>query len=66
MSEKVNFLTVMLSKDYTEEDARFIMQAIGMIQGVMKVEWNIVASDAIVIEERTKREFLRKILKALS
>lgn len=62
MTDRVNGFTVVLDKDYRDDDVEFIKQAISMIKGVVHVEGNIVSSNDYMAEQRVKMEIRKEML----
>jgi len=62
MSDRVNGFTVVLSKDYKDDDAELIGNAIRLIRGVCKVTPNIVTESDYFAEQRVKEELLEKLI----
>ena len=62
MSDRYNFLTVALAKDTRDDDAEDIINAIGMIKGVLAVEPNIADATTWTAECRIKQEYADKVL----
>lgn len=52
MSNRINGLFITLDNDYREDDVEMIINAIGMIKGVLKIEKNIITGNDYF--ERTK------------
>ena len=65
MSDRVKGLTVVLDKDYKDEDAEQIIRAIQMIKGVESITTEIVNSDDYMNRERVKSELRDKIFHLL-
>ena len=60
MSDRINYLTVGLKEDIKDEDCKAVIQAIGMIQGVLDVQPNIVNADNWVSDARARHELGQK------
>ncbi len=65
MSNSIKALTVVLEKDYKDEGAEAIINAIKMTKGVLTVDPHVADIDSYVAEERVKIELGEKILKVL-
>lgn len=65
MSNRIHSLTVVLEKDYREDDVEAITNAIGMIRGVLSVSVHQSDSDSHMAEQRAKRELGDKLMKVL-
>lgn len=61
MSDRVKGLTVVLDKDYREEDIEMIKELILQIKGVKTVKESIVNSDDLINRARVTIEIKEKI-----
>jgi hypothetical protein len=62
MTDRFSTLTVILEKDTRSDDAQAMMDAIGMMRGVLKVVGGNVDPTPIVIAgERVRHELFQKI-----
>ncbi len=61
MSNRIKGFTIALDRDYREEAAEQIENAIAMIKGVVKVTEHIVTAEDFFAETKVKRELLEKI-----
>lgn len=61
MSDRVKGLTVVLDKDYREEDIEMIKELILQIKGVKTVKESIVNSDDLINRARVTVEIKEKI-----
>ena len=61
MSDRVKGLTVVLDKDYREEDIEMIKELILQIKGVKTVKESIVNSDDLINRSRVTIEIKEKI-----
>jgi hypothetical protein len=64
MSDRYNYLTVVLEHDLRDDDAQALIQAIYQLRGVLKVEPNVADAQAFLAQARAKAE-LRNALEAL-
>lgn len=65
MSDRYHSLTVILAEDVKDEDGQHLIDAIGMMRGVLKVEPNVtdhVARTAII---RARNELGQKLFKVI-
>lgn len=60
MTDRVRTLTVLLDKEYRDDDVREITNASGMIKGVVKVE-NIISTTEWMAIETARRELGEKL-----
>ncbi len=66
MSEKINGVFVTLEHDLKDEQAEYLLNAIRMIKGVIKVEPNRVDhGEAYVAEVRVRSELSTKLFEVL-
>lgn len=65
MSDRYNYLTVILEQDLKDEDAEPLMEAIKQFRGVLNVAMNISDSTAWLAEERAKHELRDKLWRIL-
>ena len=63
MTTSYNSLTVVLEKETREEDAEYIMNAIRMIKGVMKVVPEVADRNHYIATETAKHELMQKVFK---
>ena len=61
MTDRYNSLTVVLEKDFRDDDAEHLINAIKMIKGVLSVKGNISDYSDLVAEERVRRELVAKL-----
>jgi hypothetical protein len=64
MSDRYNYLTVVLEHDLRDDDAQSLIQAIYQLRGVLKVEPNVSDAIAFLAQARAKEQ-LRNALEAL-
>lgn len=65
MTDRYCALTVVLDKDYRDDDAESILSAIRMVKGVLSVEPHVSDITQVVAEGRARhdlREEIRKVL----
>ena len=62
MTARYGTLTVALEKNVRADDGEQIIQAIGMIKGVLSVEGNVANADTYLAESRIRHEMGKKIL----
>lgn len=65
MTDRINFLTVVLEKDIRVDDCQPLIAAIQMMKGVLNVNANVVNNMDWLSESRAKHELTRKIYEAL-
>lgn len=65
MTDQYNAITVVLERDIRDDDAEFILNAIRMIRGVLKVTPHVADHTALVAEMRAKHEMRAKVLDLL-
>ncbi len=61
MTDRIYALTVVLDKDYRDDDVEAITNAIKMIRGVLKVTNHIATSETYMAQERARRELTEKL-----
>lgn len=61
MTDRYNYLTVVLEQDIRSDDAEPLIQAISMLRGVVKVEPHVANPDNYMAEERARRELGEKL-----
>lgn len=61
MTDRFNYLTVVLEKDTREDDAEHLINAIRLLRGVANVKGNVVNPDDWVAAETAKHELRKKI-----
>lgn len=62
MTDRYYSLTVVLEKDYRDDDAESILNAIKMIKGVLDVKGNISDPSTWMAEERARRDLGKRLL----
>ena len=62
MTDRIHSVTVALTKNIRIDDAQPILDAIGMIKGVLNVAPNIADSSDWVIRQRVESEIRSRIL----
>ena len=65
MTDRYNYLTVVLEKNLRSDDAADLIKAIGVLRGVLKVEPNVVSPDNWAAETRVRLELGEKLLAIL-
>lgn len=65
MTDRTTNLTVVLDGEYREDDIQCVMDAIGLIKGVVTVGLNVTNYSDYAAEERVKQEIRRKIYEVL-
>lgn len=65
MSDRINYITVVLEEDKRDDDCEATLNAIRNIKGVLSAEPNIANPDHWVAEERAKRELGKKLWKVI-
>jgi hypothetical protein len=65
MTDRFKGLIVALDKDYRDDDAESIIEAIKMVKGVLEVKPVVAKIDDCVIKIRVAEEMEKKLLKAL-
>jgi cell division protein FtsX len=66
MSDRVSSLTVVLKKDYKDEDCEKIKDAIRMIKGVISVKMNIYDVTLHTAKQQLKYEMQEKLWKVVN
>ena len=61
MSDRINYLTVGLKEDIKDEDCKAVIQAIGMIRGVLDVQPHIADADSWISYTRARQELGEKL-----
>ena len=61
MSDRYNYLTVILEKDLKDEDAEPLMEAIKQFRGVLTVKPNVSNANALLAEERARHDLGEKL-----
>lgn len=61
MSDRINYIMVVLEEDKRDDDCEATLNAIRNIKGVLSAEPNIVDPDDWFAEERAKRELGEKL-----
>jgi DICT domain-containing protein len=65
MSDRYNYLVVVLEKDLKDEDAEPLIEAIKCFRGVLTVEPNVSDPASHFAEDRVRSEFMEKLLRVL-
>lgn len=65
MTDRFHTLTVVLDRDYREDDAQAILDAIRMVKGVIAVDGNVTDHHQYGAVELAKHELRRKVFDAL-
>lgn len=65
MTDRVNYLTVVVREDLREDDAIPLMAAIGLLQGVISVGFDVADAASYAATQRAKNELAGKVLEAL-
>jgi hypothetical protein len=65
MSDRYNYLTVVLERDLKDEDAESLIAAIKQLRGVLSVTPNIVDPTALLAEKRAQAELTAKLWRVL-
>lgn len=65
MTDRYNFLTVALEKNIRSDDAQRLIDAIGMLRGVLKVEPNVADGSTYTAEMRVRNELGEKLFAIL-
>jgi hypothetical protein len=60
MTDRINSLTIVLDKDYRDDDCENIIKAIQMIKGVLSVKGNVSNYSDHIAHERIKNEYREK------
>jgi hypothetical protein len=61
MTDRYNALTVVFERDMRDEDAKALMQAIGLMRGVAGVALNIADPGSFIAQERARTELIEKM-----
>lgn len=65
MTDRVHSLTVILCKDYRDDDVKAISDAIKMIKGVIEVKENVADINSKMAESRALLDMRTKIFELL-
>lgn len=65
MTDRTRILTVLLDRDYRDDDAQAIKDAINMVRGVVKVDHIVRDMGDNMAVETAKLELTKKILEIL-
>jgi hypothetical protein len=65
MSDRYNYLIVVLEHDLKDEDAHPLLAAIKCLRGVLSVTPNVSDPNAWAAEERVRRELTEKLWRVL-
>ena len=65
MTDRFYALTVVLEKDMREDDAKCLIEAIGMMRHVLDVKGNITNPECFMAQTRERRVFTEKLFKLL-
>jgi hypothetical protein len=66
LSDRYNYLIVVLEKDLKDEDAQPLLEAIKCLRGVLSVTPNVSDPAGWTAEERVRRELTEKLLQVLA
>lgn len=66
MSDRYNYLTVILEHDLKDEDAEPLIEAIKCFRGVLTVKANVVDMLALMTEERVRNELKDRLWRVLN
>lgn len=65
MSDRYHCLTVVLEKEFRDDDAEKIIDAIRMIRGVLEVSPHVADPETYSAQERARRDLTTKLFKIL-
>lgn len=65
MTDRIHGLTVVLDKDYRDDDVEKIVEAIKMVRGVLSVSLHVTDIGDYSARERVRAELGSKILKVV-
>ncbi len=65
MTDRINALTVVLDRDYRDDDVEAIVAAIRMVRGVVSVEQRVVSANDYIIRMRLVYELRNKLVEAV-
>jgi len=65
MTDRINYLTVVLEKNIREDDVQNLIDTIKMIKYVLTVEANVVNATSYVEEQRIKHQLKQKLFKII-
>jgi hypothetical protein len=65
MSDRYNYLTVILEHDLKDEDAEPLIAAIKQLRGVLTVTPNVRDPGSLLVEQRARRELAEKLWQVL-
>jgi len=60
--DRVNALTVVLDKDYREDDIQAMVDAISLFKGVITVKYDVAGPETYIAIQRAKNELRSRIL----
>lgn len=66
MTDRINALTVVLAEDIREDDVEPLIQAIGLLRGVLSVKSYVVDLQAHIAKERAKAFYRSKFVALLT
>ncbi len=66
MSDRIKGFTVVLDRDYKDEDAEHLKHAIEMIRGVVKVAPSVVDPDDFMNRQKVAWEFREKLIEVVN
>jgi hypothetical protein len=61
MSDRYNYLTVVLERDLKDEDVEPLIEAIKQFRSVLSVTPNVVDTAALLAEARARNELIQKL-----
>jgi hypothetical protein len=62
MTDRINYLTVVLEQNMRSDDCESLINAIRMIRGVLSVTPNVADPDHHMAEERARQELGRRLM----
>jgi hypothetical protein len=65
MTDRVHALTVILDREFREDDVQAITDAIGMMRGVLRVETHVTDIDFYAAREQAKYELRQEMREVL-
>ena len=65
MTDRIYAFHIMLNREYREDDAQPIIDAVMMIKGVKSITTQTVTPELWVAETRAKQDMLNKVIKTI-
>lgn len=65
MSDRINAITVVLDKEYRDDDCEAILTALRMVRGVLSVVPNVADPSSYIAEERARHDLRKRLTEVL-